>query len=94
MLIVVETFLNPGEPSRSPVRVRPLRGQFHKDYRVWCSKAMRAAWKVDSLFLVSVSFVVQEHKRTHLRISLKEPWQLIDRLAAERYIATHFDKAR
>lgn len=91
MLIVVETFLNPGEPSVSPVRVRPLKGQFREDYRVWCSKTLRTARKVNSLFLVSVSFVIQEHKKTHLRIAMDEPWQLIDRQAAMRHIAAHFE---
>jgi len=94
MLIVVETFLNPGEPSASPVRVRPLKGQFSEDYRVWCSKALRTAWAINSLFLVSASFVVQERKKTHLRIAMNEPWQLIDRRAAMRHIATQFNAKR
>jgi hypothetical protein len=90
MLIVVETFLNPGEPSASPVRVRPLDGQFKEEYRVWCSEALRLVWPPNSLFRVSVTRVDRRNSKSFLRIALNEPWEPIDRPEAKRFIAQQF----
>lgn len=49
--LIVETFLNPGEPSSSPLRVRVVAGQgVPANVRVECSKAMRTAYPPGTCF--------------------------------------------
>jgi hypothetical protein len=90
MLIIVETYRNFGEPSASPVRVRPLAGQFKQSYHVWCSQALRTAWPVDSLFRVSVTRVERRDGHPYLRIGLNEPWEPISHPKAKAFIRKHF----
>lgn len=86
MQIIVETFLNPGEPSSSKVRVRPIDGQFKETYRVWCSQAMRRSKPVGALFRVWVTRVDQPDGESYLRIGLYAPWESISRDEAEKFI--------
>jgi hypothetical protein len=77
MRIVVETFLNPGEPSSAAVRVRPSDGQFEGDFRVWCSNAKREAAGPNKLFLVDATWVLSSTRKPQLRVELDSDWQLI-----------------
>lgn len=55
MFVIVETFLNPGEPSNAVFRVRPIPGQtFPPSMRVQCSRAMRQAYPLGSRFRLPV----------------------------------------
>jgi hypothetical protein len=90
MLIVVQTFRNVGEASSRPVRARPIVGQFEVSYRVWCSKALRTAWPINSLFLVSVTRVQQAGKQAYLRISLDEPWERVSEQTAKQFVKKNF----
>lgn len=57
MKIVIETFLNQGEPSSATRRVRPVEGQgLSTELRVECSKAMRNAFPLGKRFLVDVKW--------------------------------------
>lgn len=86
MQIIVETYRNPGEPSSSKVRVRPMVGQFKETYRVWCSQAMRRAKPVGALFRVGVTRVDQPDGESYLRIGLHDPWEPVSREEAEKFI--------
>lgn len=58
MFVVVETFLNPGEPSNATFRVRPVIGQgFPPSMRVQCSRAMRQAFPLGTRFRLHVELV-------------------------------------
>lgn len=86
MQIIIETFRNPGEPSSSKVRVRPLSGQFKESFRVWCSQAMRRAQPVGALFRVNVTRVDQPDGESYLRIGLHDPWEPVSHDEAEKFI--------
>lgn len=86
MHIIVEIFRNPGEPSSSKVRVRPMAGQFKEAYRVWCSQGMRRAWPVGSLFRVRVTRVDQPDGESYLRIGLRDAWEQVSLEEAEKFI--------
>lgn len=58
MFVIVETFLNPGEPSSAIYRVRPVQGQvFPPSMRVQCSRAMRHAFPLGSRFRLPIRLV-------------------------------------
>jgi hypothetical protein len=58
MFVIVETFLNPGEPSSAVFRVRPIPGQaFPPSMRVQCSRAMRHAFPLGSRFRLPIRLV-------------------------------------
>jgi hypothetical protein len=59
MQVVVETFLNLGEPSSATRRVRVVAGQgYPSTVRVECSKAMRHAHPLGQKFLLDVKWKV------------------------------------
>ena len=61
MHVIVETFLNPGEPSNAAYRVRPVPGQaFPPSMRVQCSRAMRHAYPLGSRFRLPVQHKSRE----------------------------------
>lgn len=74
MDIIVETFRNPGEPTSRAVRVRPVKGQFAVDYRVWCSVKQRESKPIGSLFRVPVTMVHQPDGDSYLRVELNRPF--------------------
>lgn len=75
MFVVVETFLNPGEPSDAQYRVRPVEGQiFPTSMRVQCSRAMRQAFRLGSQFRLPVELVENKTGGRFLRELGKEPW--------------------
>lgn len=78
MFVIVETFLNEGEPSSASFRVRPIGGQaFPTTMRVQCSKAMRHSFPLGTKFRLPVSMVQREGGGTFLREIGKEPWKVV-----------------
>lgn len=78
MNVIVETFLNPGEPSSAPYRVRPVPGQaFPPTMRVQCSRAMRHAHSLGTKFLLPVMLVQNKMGTKFLREVGSGPWQVV-----------------
>lgn len=78
MDIIVETFLNVGEPSSVSFRVRPVSGQaFPTTMRVPCSKAMRHAFPLGTKFKISIDVVQREQGGDFLREVGKEVWEVV-----------------
>lgn len=78
MFVVVETFLNPGEPSDAQYRVRPINGQaFPATMRVQYSRAMRQAFPLGSQFRLPVELVENKTGGKFLREVGKAPWERI-----------------
>jgi hypothetical protein len=73
MFAIVETFLNPGEPSDAEYRVRPLEG-FPSSMRVQCSRAMRRAFPLGSRFRLPVELVETKAGTKFLRQVGNEGW--------------------
>jgi hypothetical protein len=79
MFVIVETFLNPGEPSGAVYRVRPVNGQiFPSTMRVQCSRAMRQAFALGSKFRLPVELVENKTGGKFLREIGKEAWVRLD----------------
>lgn len=73
--VIVETFLNPGEPSDAAYRVRPTEGQAHPTtMRVQCSRTMRQAFALGSKFRLPVELVENKTGGTFLREVGRAPW--------------------
>lgn len=87
MDIIVETFRNPGEPTSRAVRVRPVKGQFAVDYRVWCSVQQRESKSIGSLFRVPVTLVHQPDGNSYLRVELYIPFIPVSKEEARVYLA-------
>jgi hypothetical protein len=87
MSIIIETFMNPGEPSHETVRVRPIPGQFKEDYRVWCSTSQRKIAPVGSLFQVNATWVIAAGRKTQLKVDLHSRWVPISQENARIIIA-------
>ena len=78
MDIIVETFLNAGEPSAASYRVRPVPGQaFPVSMRVQCSKAMRHAHPLGTKFKISVNVIQREQGGNFLREVGKSLWEVV-----------------
>lgn len=78
MFVIVETFLNPGEPSDAVYRVRPVNGQiFSSTMRVQCSRAMRQAFPLGSKFRLPVELVENKTGGKFLREIGKETWVML-----------------
>lgn len=78
MFVVVETFLNPGEPSDAQYRVRPINGQpFPRTMRVQCSRAMRQAFPLGSQIRLPVELVENKTGGKFLREVGKAPWERV-----------------
>lgn len=79
MDIIVETFLNVGEPSSASFRVRPIFGQaVPTTMRVQCSKAMRHAYPLGTKFKLSVDVVQREQGGNFLREVGKKEWEVVN----------------
>lgn len=77
MEVIVETFLNPGEPSSAVYRVRPIAGQvFSQDMRVQCSRAMRHAHPLGTRFVLPVVLVSTSSGAEFLREVGSGPWHI------------------
>lgn len=78
MFVVVETFLNPGEPSDAQYRVRPINGQaFPSTMRVQCSRAIRQAFPLGGQFRLPVELVENKTGGKFLREVGKAPWERV-----------------
>lgn len=78
--ILVETYLNPGEPSSARVRVRALEGQRVAGHevggcRVQCSRALRTAWPVGQRFRVAVTLKQREGGPVFLSADPHAVWE-------------------
>ena len=91
MLVIVETFLNPGEPSDAHYRVRPIEGQaFPISMRVQCSRAMRKAIPLGSKFRLPVELVENKTGSQFLREIGKETWvRVIDAQVLRKFKLEH-----
>lgn len=75
MFVIVETFINPGEPSDAQYRVRPVEGQhFPNTMRVQCSRAMRQGFPLGSKFRLPVELVENKTGGRFLREIGKKSW--------------------
>lgn len=86
MKIVIETFKNIGEPSSKRVRVRPASGQLNGEYKIWCSVSQREFYPIGSLFIVEATWVTPSNRKSFLRISPKDDWQLITTEHAKKFV--------
>jgi hypothetical protein len=78
MFIIVETFLNPGEPSSAQRRVRPIPGQqFPVNMRVQCSRAMRHAFPLGTRFRFPVNLVENQNGGKFLREVGSGHWEVV-----------------
>jgi hypothetical protein len=76
MFVIVETFLNPGEPSDALYRVRPVEGQaFPTTMRVQCSRSIRQAFPLGCLFRLPVELVENKTGGKFLREVGNNPWE-------------------
>lgn len=91
MLVIVETFLNPGEPSDAHYRARPIEGQaFPISMRVQCSRAMRKAFPLGSKFRFPVELVENKSGSQFLREIGKETWvRVIDEQVLRKFKLEH-----
>ena len=81
MHIIVETFLNAGEPSDATYRVRPIPGQAHPtSMRVQCSRAMRSSEPLGTRFRLWIQLVSPPHQKSYLRHNESDAWEVVDRL--------------
>lgn len=79
MFIVVETFLNSGEPSSASYRVRPVPGQGHPNtMRVQCSRAMRHSAPLGTKFRLWVKLVEPADNAPFLRHVNSDPWEVVN----------------
>lgn len=93
MEIVVETFLNPKESSRSPIRVRPVAGQgISTSVRVECSKSMRSSSGVGQMFLLAVQWKDNDPSKNCLYSSYRhtDSWQKVSVEEAKNFIVRQF----
>ena len=78
MYVIVETFLNPGEPSSAHYRVRPVSGQvFPVTMRVQCSRAMREAYPLGTKFRLPAMLVENKTGGKFLREVGSGPWEVV-----------------
>ncbi len=75
MHVVVETFLNHGEPSSASRRVRVVAGQgYDSAVRVECSKAMRYAYPLGQKFLLDVKWKAPRSATACLYSNNRDDW--------------------
>lgn len=76
--IVVETYLQAGEPSRTAIRVRPLPGQgFTPDIHVECSKAMREKHPPGTKFRIRARLKQKLAGKPFLYTSWQWPYEVV-----------------
>lgn len=76
--VVVETYRAHGEPSRSPVRVRPVAGQgLPADMHVECSKSMRDHYRVGTQLRIRACVKQKLGGRLFLYSSWQWPYEVI-----------------
>ena len=93
MEIVVETFLNPKESSRSLIRVRPVPGQgISTSVRIECSKSMRDSCTVGQMFLLTVKWKNNDPSKNCLYSSYHhtDTWEKVTAEEAKKFINRQF----
>lgn len=91
MLYVVETFLNPGEPSSATRRVRVVPGQgIDSGVRVSCSRSMRLQYELGQRFLLDVQWKYVDDSRDCLYANPKDTPHPLNKAAAKKYIQDNF----
>ncbi len=87
MQIIVESFVQAGEPSSARRRVRPAAGQgFDTQMRVECSREMRTASPVGQKFKLWVRPTSREGGPTFLYSYHGDPWAPVSDEEAARFI--------
>lgn len=95
MFIVVETFLNPGEPSSSKIRVRAVAGQgIAADVRVQCSKGMREEFRLGQRFLLEVNWCKPDAAKDFLTANFRDKPHPLSDAEAQRHISENFRGSR
>ena len=93
MYIVVETFLNKGEPSTAKRRVRALDGQgIALNIRVQCSRGMREEFRLGQWFLLEVNWLNRETSDAFLSANYRDKPHPLSDDEALRYITENFSK--
>jgi len=83
-LVVIESFVNPGEPSNLAIRCRPLPGQgLNTKMRVECSSRMRQNYPVGTCFLVKAKIVEMQGGATFLYTHYNWSYKLMTRKEAQ-----------
>lgn len=78
VFVIVETFLNNGEPSSAAFRVRPIGGQaYPSSMRVQCSKSMRQAYPIGTKFRFPVMLVQRDGGGNFLREVGSSSWEVV-----------------
>jgi len=89
---LVTTFRNPGEPSSSKIRVRPLTGQgLPKDMRVECSQDMRKNHPVGTIFLIEATLKSKEGGKPFLYSSYNWSHKIVTREEADEFISENYN---
>jgi hypothetical protein len=85
--IVIETYRNPGEPSRKRVRARPLPGQgLPVELKVECSSSMRERHAIGTRFIVCCKLTDREGGTPFLYTSHQWPFRAVPDAEAEEFI--------
>ena len=93
MHIVVETFLNKGEPSTAKRRVRALDGQgIALNIRVQCSRGMREEFRLGQRFLLEVNWLNRETSDAFLSANYRDKPHPLSDEEARSYITENFSK--
>jgi hypothetical protein len=89
MEIIVESFVARGENSSSVVRARPIPGQgLSSDLRVECSKSMRGAHPVGTLFRVWATWKRKGDGQPFLYSSYRSRYEVISPALAGDFLTT------
>lgn len=88
MQLLVQTFHNHGEPSTSPVRVRPVAGQtYSTSMRVECSRSRRQESEPGQYYVLKVQVKSAPGEDEWLYSYYGDPWQEMTRDEAAAYLA-------
>ena len=88
---LVTTFLNVGESSNATLRVKPLSGQgLPDDMRVECSRAMRRAHVVGTIFEIKAKLTNREGGKPFLVAPWNAPYNILSKEEAKSFIKRHY----
>ena len=84
---LVTTFLNVGESSNALLRVKPLPGQgLPDDMRVECSRAMRRAHNIGTIFEITAKLTNRERGKPFLVAPWNAPYNVLSKEEAKSFI--------
>jgi hypothetical protein len=88
MQIIVESFVQAGEPSSAQRRIRPVAGQgLDINLRVECSRDMRTAYPEGQRFKLTVQLKSREGGPNYLYSYHGDRWEPVSNEEAARFIA-------